>query len=60
MAASGTPGEDWQNEMWGLYGGGDETAYGYDADWDMYFGVLSPQAIPRTTILDMSTTGSGT
>jgi hypothetical protein len=49
------PSEDWLNERWGVYGAGDEGAtYLYDADWDLYFGVLSPQAIPRTTVYDAS------
>lgn len=54
--AEKTPeGEDWQAEAWHVTGVGDEgVGFLYDADWDLYFGVLSPQAIPRTTVYDAS------
>ncbi len=49
------PGEHWRGQDWGVYGTDDGIAYGYDADWDLYFAPVSPQAIPRTTVYDTST-----
>lgn len=46
-------GEVWQDEEWAVAGTGDGgVGFLYEADWDLYFGVLSPQAIPRTTVYD--------